>query len=131
MFLIHLLFALGTAVILSLIFAFGFGRRRVWPSVLIFFIIIFLAAWAGGIWLTPLGPPLGEGYWLSFVIAGLIVALVLAAPAPPPSRSRRSTVELVEPREEESEETAAYWVVGIFFWFLIIVLIVAIVWRYV
>jgi hypothetical protein len=28
MFLIHLLFALGTAVILSLIFAFGFGRNR-------------------------------------------------------------------------------------------------------
>jgi hypothetical protein len=28
MFLIHVLFALGTAVILSLIFAFGFGRNR-------------------------------------------------------------------------------------------------------
>jgi hypothetical protein len=128
MVLVHFLFALCTAVILSLVFVFGFGRRRVWSAVLIFFVLILLASWAGGIWLTPIGPPLWEAYWLPFLIAGLIFALVLVAAAAPPSR--RSSVELVEPAKEEVDKKAAYWVVGIFFWFLIAVLIVAIVWGY-
>jgi len=128
MVLVHFLFALCTAVILSLIFILGFGERKMGPSVLIFFIIILLASWAGGIWLAPIGPPLWEAYWLPFLIVGLIFALVLAAAAQPPPR--RSTVELVEPAVEEAEKRAVYWTVGIFFWFLIVVLIIAIVWRY-
>lgn len=128
MFLVHFLFALCTAVILSLIFTLGFGRRRVWPSVLFFFILILLASWAGGIWLTPIGPPLWKAHWLPFLVVGLIFALVLAVAAPSPPR--RSTVELVESTEEEAEKKAAYWVVGVFFWFLVAALIVAIVWRY-
>ena len=128
MVLIHFLFALGTAVILSLIFVLGFGRKRGRSSVLIFFILILLASWAGGVWLTPIGPTLWEVYWLPFLVVGLIVALVLAAVAAPPPR--RSSVELVEPMEEEVDKKAAYWVMGIFFWSLIVVLIVAIVWRY-
>ena len=80
------------------------------------------------IWLTPIGPPLWEAYWLPFLIVGLIFALVLAAAAQPPPR--RSTVELVEPAVEEAEKRAVYWTVGIFFWFLIVALIIAIVWRY-
>jgi hypothetical protein len=129
MVLVHFLFALGTAVILSLIFMAGFGGRKAGPSVPIFFILILLVSWAGGIWLTPIGPPLWEAYWLPFLIVGLIFALVLVAVAAPPSR--RSTVELVEPVAKEAEKRAIYWTVGIFFWFLIVVLIIAIVWRYV
>lgn len=48
-------------------------------SVFVILLILFLATWAGGIWLVPVGPRLWGVAWGSFVVVGLVIALVIAA----------------------------------------------------
>ncbi|MFP4070593.1 MAG: hypothetical protein ACLFTB_00960 [Desulfovibrionales bacterium] len=124
---LHIIFALVIAVILGLIFATGFKRTGPWPGVIGFVLLIFLAAWAGGIWITPFGPSLWGVFIVPFFIAGLIFALLLAAATP--FQSEDSTVHF-ETREEhrEREEERSMW--GIFFWALIIAMAVVILVRY-
>ncbi|HEX4337267.1 MAG TPA: hypothetical protein VH062_15230 [Polyangiaceae bacterium] len=42
-------------------------------------LVLFLATWAGGIWLVPVGPKLWGVAWVGFVVAGLFVALLIGA----------------------------------------------------
>lgn len=48
-------------------------------SVFVTLLILFLATWAGGVWLVPVGPRLWGVAWGSFVVVGLVVALVIVA----------------------------------------------------
>jgi putative exporter of polyketide antibiotics len=48
-------------------------------SVFALLLILFLATWAGGIWLVPLGPRLWGVAWGGFVVVGLFVALLIGA----------------------------------------------------
>jgi hypothetical protein len=128
MFFVHLVFALFIAILLSAIFAVGFRRKGPWESLVLFFLLLFLISWAGGVWLAPMGPPLWGGYWLPFLLVGVIMALLLAALAPPP---RESSVELVEEGKETAERRAVLTGLGVFFWILVAALVVAIVIRYV
>jgi membrane associated rhomboid family serine protease len=124
---VHLLFALVVSLILTSVFVLILGRKRLWPGYLLFFIVIFLASWAGGVWLHPIGPRLWGAYLFSFLIVGLIFALLLAATRPPTSRG--STVELVENEQKVKEEEVAT-ILGGFFWIVLIFLAGAILFRY-
>lgn len=123
MLLTEFLFALLVAIVITLIFPLGFRRRVVWPGLFLFFMIIFLAAWAGGRWLTPIGPAAFGVFWLSFLVMGIFIALVIAAAAAP---RRESTVEMVEGSEERREESAFDVFLGV----LLIVLVVGIIVSY-
>ena len=125
MFFVDVLGALLVAVILSVIFIRGFRRQGPWASYLIFFIVVFLAAWAGGVWVTPGELEPWGPYWLPFLFVGLIFALLLAAAAPP--RHPRSRAEVDKKLQEESSPETAY---GVCFWFLLMVLGVAILTHY-
>jgi hypothetical protein len=125
--LIQFLFALIIASIVTSIFVFGLGRKGPWASFLIFFIVVLLASWAGGIWLTPVGPPLFGVHWASFLIVAFVFAILLVAAIPP---RRPSTVELVEPGQKPAEEAVA-GVLSVFFWILIGLLLFVIILRYV
>lgn len=81
--LFDVLLALGIGLIFTVIFAGLLGRSGPWASVPVFFAIIFLAAWAGGVWIAPIGPALFGINWLPFVVFGLIFALLLAAAVGP------------------------------------------------
>jgi hypothetical protein len=129
MFFVHLLFALFVALILSAVFAIGFRKTGPWENIFILFMLIFLISWAGGVWLTPMGPPLWGAYWLPFLLVGVIVALLLAAV--PLGRKRESTVELVDVKKEEKEEKAALMIMGTFFWILVLALITVLFFRYI
>ena len=129
MFVVHIAIALAVAALLSLIFAIGFRTRGPWGSILVFFAVIFLSSWAGGLWLPSMGPPLWGVYWIPFLLAGVIIALVLIATVAP--ERPKSTVKLVEPGEQATAAGRARSVLGIFFWILIAALVVAIVSRYV
>ena len=124
MFYRELIFALLIALTLSAIFV-GSRRFESWPGLVVFFFIVFLAAWAGGIWLTPVGRPFWGVYWAPFLIAGLIFALVLAASSPP--RLPRYRGEALRQAEKEKNVEAA---AGMLLWVLMAVLVVAIVTRY-
>jgi hypothetical protein len=127
MFFVELLFAFIIALFLTVIFA-GFRRSGPWASLFIFFLLVFLASWAGGLWMAPVGPRLWGAYWVPFLLVGLIFALLLAAM--PPDRHSESSVELVEPKKAKKEQERLTTALGVFFWVLVIVLILAILARY-
>ena len=130
---VDVLFALLVAVLLSMLFlplAAPYRERAGGSSgaLLFFFLVLFFATWAGGVWLTPVGPALWGGYWLPFVLIGLFVALLLAAAAEPTRRDylRRKTA----PVQEAEAETVAVTFFGVLFWILMIGLAVAVIARY-
>ena len=53
MFLGELLLVLFLSLVLTLVFAVGFRRQSWGGGLIVFFLILFLATWAGGIWLPP------------------------------------------------------------------------------
>ncbi len=76
MLLYHVLFALAVAPLLGIILWAGLRRPGPWADdevgeigLLMFFLLIFLAAWAGGTWICAIGPPLWGVYRVPFVEA--------------------------------------------------------------
>ena len=106
------------------------GRRT---GLIWLFLILFLATWAGGLWIRPFGPTLWGIRWLTYLLAGLFIFLlfVITAPRKAP-RGRRDTLDMLERIEREKEmEKAAYITLGIFFWILLFVLAIAIILRHI
>jgi type VI protein secretion system component VasK len=121
-------FVLLIAMVLTLIFAMGLGRHRSGTVLLMFFIILFLATWAGGLWIHPVGPPTWGVPWLSFLIVGFILAIMLAALIPPAPRNRPVAGEGRPESEEEKKEMVAF---NAFVWILLVALVVAIILRFI
>ena len=76
---INFLFAIIVAITLTALFYFIIRRSGLWGNVFLFFLIVFLGAWAGGLWLRPIGPPINGFYWINYLITGFLLALLLAA----------------------------------------------------
>jgi len=97
------------------------------------FLLIFLAIWAGGVWIRPFGPTLWGLHWLVFVLAGLMISLLLIIILPRKTPAgRHETLNMLERVELEKElETLTYITLGIFFWILIIGLVIAIILHHV
>jgi hypothetical protein len=125
----HLVMALIVSLGLSAIFIAiaGFRKGGPWNNFLPFFFVVFPASWAGGIWFSPLGPPIGDVYWLPYLIMGLIFALLLAAVTSPFPRD--TIVQFVEAGEKTPEKKKDL-VLGIYFGIMIFALVVLIVTRY-
>lgn len=126
MLLFDMMFALLFAALFSVVLLVGFRSKGPWKSLFLFFIVVFLAAWAGGIWLSPLGPTWGGSPWLSILLVALIFALLLAAAAVPPEYGAAAGV--LSPGESKGEKKRS---VKLFFWFLLGILLAAIVIRYI
>jgi hypothetical protein len=126
MFLGEILFALCMALLFTLVFTLGFKRPGPWPAWWAFFLVIFLAAWAGGLWITPAGPVFVGIYWLPIILVALVFAILLAAVAPPQSRQPKvETISQVKQRESTAEK-----MFDVFFWALLTVLAIAIILGY-
>jgi hypothetical protein len=125
MILAELLFALAIALFFTVFFTLLGRRAKPWPVVLVFFLLIFLAAWAGGIWITPVGPTFLGIYWISFFAAGLIFALLLVAVTAFSSPRSQDSKDKI--RQEEDLEVT----ISAFFWILLLSLIAAIIIGYV
>lgn len=127
MFFFHALFAFAVAALLTGLFAGLFGRSGPWASAWLFFLVLFFASWAGGLWITPIGPSVWGIYWFPFLFVGLIFALMLASvdgpadPAPPASRPEGAG-------PEAPAVTAA--LVTTLVWVLLLVLVLPIVVAY-
>jgi hypothetical protein len=121
---VDLLFALIVALVLSAIFTLILHRGP-WTGFYPFFAIVFVAAWAGGLWLRPVGPPLWGVSLLTTILAGLLAALMLGAAAMPrPPRTRREAVRLTERQRATSRA------LGLIFWLILLILAGAIVAAY-
>ncbi|MFO7893117.1 MAG: hypothetical protein R6U63_05250 [Longimicrobiales bacterium] len=117
---IILAFAIG--LLLALIFAYGLGRTGPWGGFVWFFLVVFLTAWAVGLWVEPVGPALWGAAWVPILFGALFVALLVAAIPPRPARP----ADVAEP---DAVGTAA--AVGLFFWLLVVILLIAIIFAYV
>lgn len=120
MFLLHAALALILAGLSIAILTTGLRlhlHRPVWAL----FILLFLVTWAGGIWVAPLGPPIGRVYWVPFMLIAILVAILIAAVLPPGVHTQ------AEAHEREVEIEAG---LGVFFWVLVIALGVGIVLKY-
>lgn len=78
-FLYEMGFALLVGVVFTVVFYLGMGRIGPWSSFVVYFLIVTLAAWAGGKWLPGLDLPVVKIHWLTFVISGFIFAFLLFA----------------------------------------------------
>jgi hypothetical protein len=126
MFIADFLFALAVGLLLTALFGAVFRTRGPGAAWWTFLLIVFLAAWAGGLWVRPFGPPLFGVTWLPFLLMGLFFALLLAAAIPVrPPRTRAEAI--AQARAEEATVTA----IGVFFWILLIGLLVSILLGYV
>ena len=124
--------ALLIALLVSVLFGFALRRKIPRTGFFWFFLILFLATWAGGMWIGPFGPSFRGIFWLPFVLVAVLVGLFLAAIAPrrPPS-SRIETLEMLEELEEKRKlEKLTYISFGVFFWVALFALITVIIVRY-
>lgn len=127
-FLGDLVVALLVAVVLVAIFGLGYRRARLGSGLFWFFLLLFLATWAGGVWLTPLGPPVFGVSWLSFVLAGVFFTLLIMAMVPLPPSPRDGAAGA---REELEAGAGALFAVNLFFWVLLIGFFVVILISYI
>jgi len=116
-------FVVATVVVLAFVLA---GWRRPLRGLLwAFSLVLLLLIWAGGIWLQPIGRAGPGASVLSFVVVGLLLALLFAAFVP---RDRPRTRG--EALRQVDTQRAANRVVGVFFWILVAMLVAVIVYRY-
>lgn len=124
MFLIDLVIAIAVSF-LAVAIVLLTGHRGPWHNPGILFLIVLLISWAGGIWLTPIGPALYGSYWIPYIIMAGLAALLLVNILPHKDKKIiRSPEERLE--EEEPEDVVALFSLGVSFWIFICVLILAI-----
>jgi hypothetical protein len=80
---VDFLLAVLIAALLTAIFAGFFRGHRFGAGLIMFFAVLLLATWAGGIWISPFGPLIRGVSWISFVLVGLLFALILTILLPP------------------------------------------------
>ena len=135
MFFFSFLIALVVAIAFFAIFYFlivkaATAKHRVgWIFLAFIFFAMFLPIWAGGLWLRPFGPRIGQVEFLPYIVVGLAVSLILAAmmpkPRPEPEVQEQPHDEERLPREYVMEGqqqewwSGMAWFFGIFFVFMI------------
>ena len=133
MFILEVIFAVCISLLLSGLFVLVTRNRSGKTGSLWLFLIIFLATWAGGIWLKPFGPSLWGIHWLGFLVAGLFVSIILVITTPNRApKGRRETLDILEKVARNRElDQITYLTLGVFFWILLAFLIIAIISRYI
>jgi hypothetical protein len=91
--------------------------RPVWAM----FVVLFLGIWAGGMWMTPIGPTHFGVTWLPFLLIAILLAVLVVVLNPQARRTQRAEIEL------EREVVVG---LGLFFWVLTGALAMAIVAGY-
>jgi len=120
------------ALILSIGFAVLTRKRGKRQGFWWLFLLIWVATWAGGVWLRPIRPTVGGSDWYQFLIAGLIFVglIALFIPSRPPHGRIETLEKLVEMRRGRVIEQATYITLGVLFWLILIIFIAAILIRY-
>ena len=111
------IFALGAAAVMTFIVAIAFRRHSSGPRLLGFFLVFFLFAWAGGLWVVPAGLPMYDILWLTFLAVVLLLAFLLSLLLPS---------EAIHKGSQEGVRPAYI----LLFWILVMILALAIVAHY-
>lgn len=122
---VQILTALLMAAVLTVIVTMVFRRHRHTVDAVVFFLVIFLATWGGGLWLRPYGPTAYGVYWFPFLVVAFIVSLILITFIP-----RRPPESTEEAREQVERRRTLESVFSVFLVILIVVLILAVIFGY-
>lgn len=117
--------ALLLALVLTAVFSGSYRHRGPMNGLAIFFLIIFLAAWSGQLWIPPVGPNAFGVAWLPFTSVAFLIAILLVAAASSTGRNAPAPTEKVTP-----EEAAPILAIGLFFWLLLLFLLASIILGY-
>jgi len=112
-----LLYFISVALILTLVFTYGLRIRGPWGNFWAFFLILFLAIWMADAWIMPVGPMLGEIFWVPPLVVGLLIALILAAATPKVNKDVH--LEQQQPSGDDSRAIA----LGVVFWMLVMIML--------
>lgn len=122
---IQIVTAVVLAAILTILMTVAFGRHRHAVDAVVFFFVIFLATWGGGLWLRPYGPTIYGVYWFPFLVVALVVSLILITFIPrQPPHSKTEAMEQIERRRTLES------IFSVFLAVLVVVLILGIVFGY-
>ena len=101
------------------------GGWGAWPVFLLFFFAIL----AGGLWLTPVGPPLVGVYGVPFLFVAIFIAMFWAAAPRPPRRKRRRNAQSSVLNMQDDMPVAPVGL-GVLFWLLLAGLAIVALVRY-
>lgn len=129
----ELLISLAVALVLCVIVALVTRKKAHRTGFAWFFLFVFMATWAGGVWIRPFGPAWGDIRWLQFLVVGLLVVLMFALFAPfKPPQGRQDTLDQLEEIARQNElHKLTYITLGAVFWIIFIILIIAVIARYI
>jgi hypothetical protein len=124
-----LIAALVIALFITAITALIFRKKGPWGTTWTFFLLLFLTLWAVSIYVRGVGPVYWGIAWLPLIIAGIILAVVLASVIPNANQLRdevftdsaTSAARTPKKIREGSARRKANW-----FWIMIVILILAI-----
>ncbi len=125
MFFTDLVLVLVISIVLTAAFAMGFRKQRLQFRLIFLFLLLFLATWAGGVWTKPFGPVIFSENFLSFLVVGIIVSMLLTAVLPP-GQSRREMKE----KKEAHDESCKIVMVDMLYLLLVVALAVLILVAY-
>jgi hypothetical protein len=117
------LIALIIALFFTTILAVSGKKHRTWKKVITIFLIMLFASWAGGIWITPVGPTILGIYWLSIFVVALILALIMETV----SAMHASPSDVSKNETKKEEETLEVLISTSFLILLIIFMIVIVI----
>lgn len=125
---VEILLALFLAFIVMwilIVYAGESGRWGAWPV----FLLFFFALLSGGLWVTPVGPPLLGVYWVPFLFVAIFIALLWAqgSPAPRPKGEKVSPASVPTMPDSMPETPAGFEVL---FWLLLVGLAMIALFRY-
>jgi hypothetical protein len=112
--------ALLITFIITLVIALFTKRplRGLW----LFFFIVFLASWAGQLWITPFGPLYLGIAWFPLLITALLFWFLILALIPP--------IAPAVPENNAGEKQSAVAAFGAFFWIMLTLLIISVIAGY-
>lgn len=93
--------------------------RRPLRGLWIFFLIVFLATWAGPLWIRPFGPVFGGVAWMPMLIVSVFFWLLILSIIPQVPDAKSTEMN-------KTDENASTMVLGVFFWIMIMLLIISI-----
>lgn len=119
---------LGLAIIVSFIFTLIVGKgikQFAYAEFIGLFLLIFLATWAGGLWIEPVGPVMWGVSLAVFIVVGGLVALIVAATLPTPRHRKEHAAPTGGPLDQIHQESF----LNVFFFIIILTLVAAILYR--
>jgi hypothetical protein len=111
------------ALVVAFIFSSGKSYNRSFSTVLTFFLILFLAGIAGGVWIVPFGPVMLGVAWMPVLFIIVIFAFLFSIPPPYLEKSKTAYITSEDKDTRVSEEAKT---LSIFVWLILAFLVIAI-----